>query len=254
MVTTLSIWNIDLSGGPQFRAALWPGLLTWLNMSRGKARHSVAHMFTMPSMSQIASTFGQPESFAPGSWLRQRRQPLDSVLYLESGSVMLGVGQDSAMRHQLGQVEGPTWLDAAFALQERPSCLDMQAQTAGRIYIIPLARFLSCGGACTRRAALAQRSGQGLLLADRAGGQSPGSGRRSSLRPVAAEPCEPGGNGNALHVTLKARKRLIAAQLGIAPETFSRVLRQLREHGLIAGRGNVIELPKPGALEVLALG
>jgi CRP-like cAMP-binding protein len=100
-------------------------------------------MFTMPSMSQIASTFGQPESFAPGSWLRQRRQPLDSVLYLESGSVMLGVGQDSAMRHQLGQVEGPTWLDAAFALQERPSCLDMQAQTAGRIYIIPLARFLS---------------------------------------------------------------------------------------------------------------
>jgi CRP-like cAMP-binding protein len=71
---------------------------------------------------------------------------------------------------------------------------------------------------------------------------------------VAAEPCEPGGNGNALHVTLKARKRLIAAQLGIAPETFSRVLRQLREHGLIAGRGNVIELPKPGALEVLALG
>ena len=50
------------------------------------------------------------------------------------------------------------------------------------------------------------------------------------------------------------RKRLIAAQLGIAPETFSRVLRQLREHGLIAGRGNVIDLPKPAALEVLAVG
>ena len=56
-----------------------------------------------------------------------------------------------------------------------------------------------------------------------------------------------------LRVTLNARKRLIAAQLGIAPETFSRVLRQLREHGLIAGRGNVIDLPKPQALELLAL-
>jgi CRP-like cAMP-binding protein len=55
-------------------------------------------------------------------------------------------------------------------------------------------------------------------------------------------------------VTLHLRKRLIAAQLGIAPETFSRVLRQLREHGLIAGRGNVIDLPKPAALEILAVG
>jgi hypothetical protein len=143
-VYDVSIWNIDLVKDQRFGSG--PFCSAWLvdlaQYEPGKARHSVAHMFTMPSMSQIASTFGQPESFAPGSWLRQRRQPLDSVLYLESGSVMLGVGQDSAMRHQLGQVEGPTWLDAAFALQERPSCLDMQAQTAGRIYIIPLARFL----------------------------------------------------------------------------------------------------------------
>ena len=65
-----------------------------------------------------------------------------------------------------------------------------------------------------------------------------------------AMPHEAGG----LRVTLHLRKRLIAAQLGIAPETFSRVLRQLREHGLIAGRGNVIDLPKPAALEVLAVG
>nr|WP_236597910.1 Crp/Fnr family transcriptional regulator [Comamonas testosteroni] len=206
-------------------------------------------------MSQIASTFGQPESFAPGSWLRQRRQPLDSVLYLESGSVMLGVGQDSAMRHQLGQVEGPTWLDAAFALQERPSCLDMQAQTAGRIYVIPLARFLS---SVAELAPAVQH-----LLKDLAGAYCAQTELAVSRLAQDAEArcaqwllnhASPGGNGNALHVTLKARKRLIAAQLGIAPETFSRVLRQLREHGLIAGRGNVIELPKPGALEVLALG
>ena len=44
-------------------------------------------------------------------------------------------------------------------------------------------------------------------------------------------------------------KRLIAAQLGIAPETFSRVLRSLREHGLIAGTGNVLRLPQPGVLQ-----
>ena len=223
-------------------------------MSRGKARHSVAHMFTMPSMSQIASTFGQPESFAPGSWLRQRRQPLDSVLYLESGSVMLGVGQDSAMRHQLGQVEGPTWLDAAFALQERPSCLDMQAQTAGRIYIIPLARFLS---SVAELAPAVQH-----LLKDLARAYcSQTELAVSRLAQDAEARCaqwllhhaQQDGSG-ALSVTLQQRKRLIAAQLGIAPETFSRVLRSLREHGLIAGSGNVLRLPQPGVLQSMVGG
>ena len=59
------------------------------------------------------------------------------------------------------------------------------------------------------------------------------------------------GNGS-LRVTLHQRKRLIAAQLGIAPETFSRVLRHLREHGLIAGTGNVLALPQPRALQMVA--
>lgn len=212
-------------------------------------------MFTMPSMSQAASTFGQPESFAPGSWLRQRRQPIDSVLYLESGRVMLGVGQDASMRHQLGQVEGPTWLDAAFALQGRPSCLDMQAQTAGRIYLIPLARFQA---AVTELPAAVQQLLKDLAKAYCAQTELTVSRLAQDAEARCAQwllhHATPHTDGAGLRVTLNARKRLIAAQLGIAPETFSRVLRQLRDHGLIAGRGNVIELPRPGALEVLALG
>ena len=56
----------------------------------------------------------------------------------------------------------------------------------------------------------------------------------------------------AMQVTLHQRKRLIAAQLGIAPETFSRVLRHLRELGLIHGTGNVLNLPQPRALQSMA--
>lgn len=56
-----------------------------------------------------------------------------------------------------------------------------------------------------------------------------------------------------MFVSLKERKRLIAAQLGIAPETFSRVLRQLREHGLIAGSGKLLNVLQPLALQSLAL-
>ena len=53
-------------------------------------------------------------------------------------------------------------------------------------------------------------------------------------------------------VQLQERKRSIAAQLGIAPETLSRVLRLLRERQLISGGGRVVGLPNPHALRALA--
>ena len=230
-----------------------PGLLIWLKMNLLEPGQSADHMFTMPSMSQVASSFGQPESFAPGSWLRLRRQPLTSVLYLESGSVLLGVEQGSSLRHQLGQDDGPAWLDAAFALQGRNSCLDMQAQSAGQLYASPVERFHK---AVADMPVPAQQLLKDLArsyclqteLAVSRLAQDAEARCAQWLLHHATEHAEGG-----LRVILNARKRLIAAQLGIAPETFSRVLRQLREHGLIAGRGNVIDLPKPQALEVLAL-
>ena len=53
-------------------------------------------------------------------------------------------------------------------------------------------------------------------------------------------------------VLLRQRKRLIAAQLGIAPETLSRVLRQLRERSLISGSGRVLNLLDLNGLRALA--
>ena len=53
-------------------------------------------------------------------------------------------------------------------------------------------------------------------------------------------------------VLLQQRKRLIAAQLGIAPETLSRVLRHLRERSLISGTGRVLNVIDPGGLRQLA--
>ena len=212
-------------------------------------------MFTMPSMSQIASTLGQPESLSPGSWLRQRRQPIDSVLYLESGCVLQGVEQESSLRHQLGQIDGPAWLDAAFALQGRTSCLDMQAHTAVKIRSIPLADFQQSVAELPQTAQqLLKDLAKAYCLQTELAVSRLAQDAEARCAQWLLHHARPHADGGSLRVTLSARKRLIAAQLGIAPETFSRVLRQLRDHGLIAGRGNVIDLPKPGALEVLALG
>ena len=64
-----------------------------------------------------------------------------------------------------------------------------------------------------------------------------------------AEPADAQGH---LAVILHDRKRLIAAQLGIAPETFSRVLKHLRDRKLISGGGRVLNLLDPSGLQSLA--
>lgn len=63
---------------------------------------------------------------------------------------------------------------------------------------------------------------------------------------------EPVGSGGSWAVHLTERKRTIAAQLGMAPETLSRVLRHLREQDLISGGGRLLGLPNLQALRELA--
>lgn len=195
------------------------------------------------------------EVIAAGEVLRRRNEVLTSVLHLESGRVLRGVLDDGYLRHQLGAVEGPFWLDAASALMGMPLPVDMVADTRVQVRRLPIEEF--------RRSLAEMPAGARGLLLDMAQGYRQQSELAVSRLAQDAEArcaqwllhhARPHADGSSLRVTLSARKRLIAAQLGIAPETFSRVLRQLRDHGLIAGRGNVIDLPKPGALEVLALG
>ena len=211
-------------------------------------------MFALSSLQAFAFAPGSAQVLAAGTWLRLRRQSPDTVMYLERGRVLLGIGQGGQMRHQLGVVEGPAWLDAAFVLQRRGSSLDMLADSDVRVQQLPQADFLQ---AVSQLPSPAQQLLQDMaqaycaqteLAVSRLSKDAEARCAQWLLRHAMLH--EAGG----LRVTLHLRKRLIAAQLGIAPETFSRVLRQLREHGLIAGRGNVIDLPKPAALEVLAVG
>ena len=205
-------------------------------------------MFPIPSSDQSV----QIEVAAAGEVLRERHQHPLSVLYLDSGRVLLGVREDGVLRHQLGVVEGPFWLDAATALLDQPSPVDMVADTRVQLRRVPLEDF--------RRSLEQLPESAQALLRDMASGYCRQTELAVSRLAQDAEArcaqwllshAHDGGDGG-LRVTLHQRKRLIAAQLGIAPETFSRVLRSLRQHGLIAGTGNVLNLPQPHALRVVA--
>ena len=204
----------------------------------------------------LPSTFfslpAQIEVLAAGEVLRRRNQTLTSVLHLESGRVLRGVYEDGRMRHQLGVVEGPFWLDAASAMLEKPFPVDMVAETRVQVRRLPIEEF-------RRGCASLPPVAQGLLRDMATGYRAQSELAVSRLAQDAEARCaqwllnhaQPDHSG-AMSVTLHQRKRLIAAQLGIAPETFSRVLRHLRERGLIAGTGNVLNLPQPHALQSVA--
>ncbi|KAB2900627.1 MAG: Crp/Fnr family transcriptional regulator [Burkholderiaceae bacterium] len=207
-------------------------------------------MFLTPSFDPST----QAEVVAPGEVLRQRNQRSPAVLHIDSGRVLLGVREDGQMRHQLGVVEGPAWLDAASVLLDQPCAVDMVTETRVTLRSVPRETFM--GGF-----AVLPTSAQDLVRDMAAGYCQQTELAVSRLAQDAEARCaqwllrhaQNDGNG-ALRVTLHQRKRLIAAQLGIAPETLSRVLRHLREHGLIAGTGNVLNLPQPRALQLVAGG
>lgn len=192
------------------------------------------------------------EVAAAGDVLQWRQQRLTSVLYLDSGRVVLGVQERGQMRHQLGVVEGPFWLGAASALLDLPCAVDMVAETPVQLRRQPLEDFL--------RDVDALPAATQILLRDMASGYRQQTELAvSRLAQDAEARCAQWllrhaqyDNEGAASVTLHQRKRMVAAQLGIAPETFSRVLRNLRESGLITGTGNVLKLPAPETLQRVA--
>lgn len=194
----------------------------------------------------------EPRHAPAGTALLKRGSSPSGVLYVESGRVALGVIEGETLAHQLGEIEGPFWLEATAAVLGLPIAVDAVAETEVVLRRIPLARFRQSLGALPAAArtvlhdvALAHRR-QTELAVSRLAKDAEARCAEWLLRHAKL------GDEGALAVPLEQRKRLIAAQLGIAPETLSRVLRQLRERSLISGTGRVLNVLDPGGLRMLA--
>lgn len=204
------------------------------------------------------------QSVLPGTALLRRSVPAGVALFVESGRVALGVAASEAdqeateghpsqsMEHQLGTVVGPAWLDANAAVLNLPSAVDAVAETAVLLRRVPLEEFRAAlaGGSSAALAVLtdvARAHRQQIELAVSRLSKD-AEARCAEWLLAHAESTDKG----VCSVKLQLRKRLIAAQLGIAPETLSRVLRHLRERSLISGSGRVVNLVDPGGLRSLA--
>jgi CRP-like cAMP-binding protein len=202
---------------------------------------------TLPISSEPAISVGA------GTVLLRRGGAVDRIVHVVQGRVILGVLLEGQMTHQLGVVEGPFWLEAASGLLGLPHAVDAVAETSVRLQHVGVADFVA------EVKALPEASQ--TLLMDMARSQRQQTEMAvSRLAKDADARCaewllrhaKPVDLTGSLAVKLTERKRTIAAQLGIAPETFSRVLRHLRERQLISGAGRVLGLPNPQALRELA--
>ena len=217
----------------------------------------------MPASQHAFLSAYPTQSVLPGTALLRRAAPAGMALFVEAGRVALGVLANElsapdadghavhSMEHQLGMVEGPAWLEAHAAVLNLPSAVDAVAQTAVLLRRVPLDAFRAAltGGSTAARSVLddvARAHRQQIELAvSRLSKDAEARCAEWLLRH--AESSDKG----VCSVKLQLRKRLIAAQLGIAPETLSRVLRHLRERSLISGSGRIVNLVDPGGLRSL---
>ncbi len=192
------------------------------------------------------------EAASRGQVLARRNQTSPWVSFLESGRVTLGVMAGDVMEHQLGALEGPCWLEASSAVLDLPPAVDAVADTDVVLQRVPVAEF---------RHNLAGMSGPARAVLDdvaRAHRQQTELAVSRLAKDAEArcaewllQHAEPQAQG-CMTVQLQERKRSIAAQLGIAPETLSRVLRHLRERSLISGSGRSLNLLDLTGLRSLA--
>lgn len=188
-----------------------------------------------------------------GTVLLHRGDPASRILHILQGRVLFGVMSDGHMAHQLGVVDGPCWLEAAAGLLDLPHAVDAVAETDVQVHAVGVPIFLA-------QVKFLPEASQTLLmdLARSQRQQTEMSVSRFAKDADArcAEWLLRHAQPDALHggwaVKLTERKRTIAAQLGIAPETFSRVLRHLRDRQLISGNGRLLGLPNPQALREVA--
>ena len=189
---------------------------------------------------------------AGGEQLIRRGETPTWACYLESGQVALGLMENHGMEHQFGQLTGPCWLEPGAALLGLPHCVDVVAEMPLSLRRVPLDDF----GHMLEGVPPAALS----LLHDLARAQRQQTEWAVSRMARDAESrcaewllrhAQPGESGT-MAVQLQQRKRSIAAQLGIAPETLSRLLRHLRERSLISGSGRILNLVDLSGLKSLA--
>lgn len=221
-------------------AALWAALL-------GTPALSAAEVAALNAIA-LARTV------AAGQSVLSRSSAASTLVALRSGEVALGFRTADGTFRTERIVRGPAWLDLSSAWLAAPHAMDAQAMGPASVVELPRdaveARLVDHAG-------LAQRLIQGLAREVQAltvnTHELMHKDAPARLAQWLYQRCEPvaGAAGQAM-VKLCDRKRDVASQLAITPETLSRLMRSFSRQGVIEVNGYSVRVLDPAALGRLA--
>jgi len=205
------------------------------------ALHDIAHVRDLPA----------------GSLLVSSREPARDLSLLARGDAALGTAAEDGSFQPERSLQGPAWLDAGSAwlggnpAQDALALSDVQLVTLPRLAMqLLLQRYPDLA---RRLVVTLARQVHTLTLATHDLMHKDAEGRFAAwlLQRCTTESAPEAAGDGPVVVALHERKRDIAAQLAITPETLSRLLRQLSRKGLIDVMGytvRVLDLPGLRAL------
>jgi CRP-like cAMP-binding protein len=191
---------------------------------------------------------------AAGQTVFKHGERSHAVVALLGGDVALGLATPGGSMRTERLVHGPAWLDASSAWLDRAYVLDAVALTPVKVAELaraPLQTLLD------RRPQLAQRLIASLACEVRRltvhAHELMHKDAPARLATWLCERCQSGdGAANQAVVRLVERKSDIASQLGMTPETMSRLMRMLSDQRLIEVEGYTVQVLDLGALRRLA--
>ena len=202
---------------------------------------------------QALSAIAQVRQVAQGDAVLSRTSPAGTLVALRSGEVALGFRTANGVFRTERIVRGPAWLDLSSAWLAGPHAMDAQALTAASVIDLP---HDALAGRLPLLPGLAQRLIHGLAREVQALAVNTHElmhkDAPARLAQWLHQRCEPvaGAEGQAM-VRLHERKRDVASQLAITPETLSRLMRSFSRKGLIEVSGYNLRVLDPVALEQL---
>jgi CRP/FNR family transcriptional regulator, dissimilatory nitrate respiration regulator len=209
-----------------------------------------------PAESQALASVARTRTVPAGGSVFERCQKATALVLAQSGDVALGYRGADGVFHIERPVHGPAWLDQSSAWLDEAHALDARAMTEAVIVELPREAAQT---SLERHPALARRlvsslarEIQALTINTHELMHKDALARFAAWLGQRLESAELSGNSGVIR--LDERKRDIASQLAITPETLSRLMRSLTRQGLIAVTGYTVQVLDAAALKRLSAG